>query len=337
MKTWSLHQKGQLRKTWGLPQCHHHGVPCLCSSCAEDNDSPLEQSSGGSTAPGHHTTRSQCSGWVPRACGSVVWQLVAAPWLCPACPGQHSEAEVPQPGQGWDCRAMSVVHYKFSSKLSYDVVTFHGHSISVGDLKRQIMARERLKAANSDLRIFKAETSEEYSDDAQIPKNVSVIVKRVPARAVAPKLHQPIGKASRNQNEPVRETSKAISDSSASLSLAQLIKTPNLAEANASEEDKIKAMMVQSCRYYEPLNDLKTPLGPVPSSPTSPVPRLKRSSGIPMSFMVEVKDPSTKGAMLTPSGKYAIPIINLRQHPQPESSAGMEPPVKKVKKAEKPV
>lgn len=58
-------------------------------------------------------------------------------------------------------------------------------------------------------------------------------------------------------------------------------------------------------------SDLKTPLGPVPSSPTSPVPRLKRSSGIPMSFMVEVKDPNTKGAMLTPSGKYAIPIINL--------------------------
>ncbi|XP_053851318.1 E3 ubiquitin-protein ligase RBBP6-like isoform X2 [Vidua macroura] len=219
---------------------------------------------------------------------------------------------------------MSGVHYKFSSKLSYDVVTFHGHSISLGDLKRQIMARERLKVANCDLQILKADTSEEYSDDAQIPKNVSVIVKRVPARAT-------------NQNEPVRGTSKAISDSSVPLSLAQLIKTPNLAEANAAEEDKIKAMMIQSCRYYEPLNDLKTPLGPVPSSSTSPVPRLKRSSGIPMSFMVEVKDPNTKGAMLTPSGKYAIPIINLRQHPQPRCPAGMEPPIKKVKKAEKPV
>ncbi|XP_053817307.1 E3 ubiquitin-protein ligase RBBP6-like isoform X1 [Vidua chalybeata] len=232
---------------------------------------------------------------------------------------------------------MSGVHYKFSSKLSYDVVTFHGHSISLGDLKRQIMARERLKVANCDLQILKADTSEEYSDDAQIPKNVSVIVKRVPARATAPKFHQPIGKASRNQNEPVRGTSKAISDSSVPLSLAQLIKTANLAEANAAEEDKIKAMMIQSCRYYEPLNDLKTPLGPVPSSCTSPVPRLKRSSGIPMSFMVEVKDPNTKGAMLTPSGKYAIPIINLRQHPQPRCPAGMEPPIKKVKKAEKPV
>lgn len=29
--------------------------------------------------------------------------------------------------------------------------------------------------------------------------------------------------------------------------------TPNLAEANAAEEDKIKAMMIQSCCYYEPL------------------------------------------------------------------------------------
>ncbi|XP_064251049.1 E3 ubiquitin-protein ligase RBBP6-like isoform X3 [Passer domesticus] len=149
----------------------------------------------------------------------------------------------------------------------------------------------------------------------------SVIVKRVPARAAAPKLHQPLGKAYRNHNEPVRGTSKA---------------TPNLAEANAAEEDKIKAMMIQSCCYYEPLNDLKPPLGPGPSSSTSPVPRLKRSSGIPMSFMVEVKDPNTKGAMLTPSGKYAIPIINLKQHPQPRSPAGMEPPKKKVKKADKP-
>ncbi|XP_063260795.1 E3 ubiquitin-protein ligase RBBP6-like [Prinia subflava] len=106
---------------------------------------------------------------------------------------------------------MSSVHYKFSSRLSYDVITFHGHNISLRELKRKIMARERLKVANCDLQILKAETSEEYPDDAQIPKNVSVIVKRVPAR------------------------------------------TPNLAEANAAEEDKIKAMMIQSCCYYEPL------------------------------------------------------------------------------------
>ncbi|KAJ7423095.1 glutamine-rich protein 2-like protein [Willisornis vidua] len=185
-----------------------------------------------------------------------------------------------------DGQARSGVHYKLSSKLTHGIVTFHGLSISLHDLKRQIMDRERLKETNCDLQILKAETNEEYSDDAQIPRNVSVIVRRVPARAT-------------NPNEPVRGTSKA---------------TPNLAEANATEEDKIKAMMIQSCGFYDPLNDLKTPLGPAPSSPPSPVPKIKRSSGIPMSFMVEVKDPSTKGVMLTPRGKYAIPAINVEAY-----------------------
>ncbi|RMC10866.1 hypothetical protein DUI87_12578 [Hirundo rustica rustica] len=246
---------------------------------------------------------------------------------CPSPPSQvrPGSRHVPTERRLGRDRAMSGVHYKFSSKLSYDVVTFHGHNISLGDLKRQIMARERLKVANCDLQILKAETSEEYSDDAQIPKNVSVIVKRVPARVTIP----PFGLDGTSPGVVVLPRNERMGAGST--------QTPNLAEANAAEEDKIKAMMIQSCRYYEPLNDLKPPLAPVPSSPTSPVPRLKRSSGIPMSFMVEVKDPNTKGAMLTPSGKYAIPIINLRQHPQPRSPAGMEPPKKKVKKAEKPV
>lgn len=38
--------------------------------------------------------------------------------------------------------------------------------------------------------------------------------------------------------------------------------------------------------------------------------RLKKSTGIPRSFMVEVDDPSIKGAMLTNSGQYAIPAIH---------------------------
>ncbi|KAL2297238.1 hypothetical protein Nmel_016534, partial [Mimus melanotis] len=125
----------------------------------------------------------------------------------PSAPSQASSGTQCVPREqrlNCGCRTMSGVHYKFSSKLSYDVVTFHGHSISLGDLKRQIMARERLKVANCDLQVLKAETNEEYSSDAQIPKNVSVI-------------------------------------------------TPNLAEADAAEEDKIKAIMIQSCCYYEPL------------------------------------------------------------------------------------
>ena len=55
---------------------------------------------------------------------------------------------------------MSCIHYKFFSKLNYDTVTFNGLHISLCDLKRQIMGREKLKAANCDLQISNAQTQE---------------------------------------------------------------------------------------------------------------------------------------------------------------------------------
>ncbi|XP_049653683.1 E3 ubiquitin-protein ligase RBBP6-like [Accipiter gentilis] len=127
-----------------------------------------------------------------------------------------------------------------------------------------------------------------------------------------------------------------IDESPASLSLAHLAKTANLAEANASEEDKIKAMMIQSGPEYDPTNYMKKPLGPPPSSytchrcrkpghsikncPTTgdesfgSVPRMKKSTGIPRTLLVEVKDPNTKGVMLAKTGKYAIPCLNVEAY-----------------------
>ncbi|XP_072703928.1 E3 ubiquitin-protein ligase RBBP6-like [Ciconia boyciana] len=231
---------------------------------------------------------------------------------------------------------MSCIHYKFSSKLNYDTVTFNGLHISVCDLKRQIMSREKLKVAHCDLQITNAQTKEEYTDDnALIPRNSSVIVRRIPVGGVKATSKTYV----LSQSEPVSATSKATDDSSAPISLAQLIKvylysrqTANLAEANAPEEDKVKAVMIQSCHQYDPINYVRKPLGPPPPSYTcfrcgkpghyikncpthgdknvEPVPRIKKSTGIPRSFMMEVKDPTTKGAMLTSTGKYAIPTIS---------------------------
>ncbi|XP_074710633.1 E3 ubiquitin-protein ligase RBBP6-like isoform X1 [Strix uralensis] len=228
--------------------------------------------------------------------------------------------------------ATPCVHYKFFSLLQYDTVTFSGLNISLGDLKRQIMGRHKLKVTNCELQISNAQTGEEYTDDnTLIPKNSSVIVRRVPVRVKTTSKTRFI-----TRTEPVSGTPKAIEDSSAPTPLAQLIKTGNLAEANASEEDKIRAMMIQSCRQYDPINYVKKPLGPPPPSytcfrcgkpghyrkncPTNgdsnfqSVPRLKKCTGIPRSFMVEVEDPNTKGAMLTKTGRYAIPIINAEAY-----------------------
>lgn len=82
---------------------------------------------------------------------------------------------------------MSCVHYKFSSKLDYNTVTFDGLHITLSELKKQIMARERLKATDCDLQITNAQTREEYTDDeAHIPKHSSVIVRRTPIGGVKP-------------------------------------------------------------------------------------------------------------------------------------------------------
>ncbi|XP_056442521.1 E3 ubiquitin-protein ligase RBBP6-like isoform X4 [Gadus macrocephalus] len=82
---------------------------------------------------------------------------------------------------------MSCVHYKFSSKLDYNTVTFDGLHITLNELKRQIMARERLKATDCDLQITNAQTREEYTDDEiHIPKHSSVIVRRTPIGGVKP-------------------------------------------------------------------------------------------------------------------------------------------------------
>uniref|UniRef100_UPI00148681F9 E3 ubiquitin-protein ligase RBBP6-like n=1 Tax=Arvicanthis niloticus TaxID=61156 RepID=UPI00148681F9 len=117
---------------------------------------------------------------------------------------------------------MSCVHYKFFSKLTYCTITFDGLHISLCDLKKQIMGREKLKATYSDLQITNAET-EEYTDvNALIPKNSSVIVRRIPVGGVKSTSKTRVI----SQTRPVMGTTKAIGDSSASLSLAHNCSIP---------------------------------------------------------------------------------------------------------------
>uniref|UniRef100_A0A3Q0SGI6 DWNN domain-containing protein n=1 Tax=Amphilophus citrinellus TaxID=61819 RepID=A0A3Q0SGI6_AMPCI len=55
---------------------------------------------------------------------------------------------------------MSHIHYKFSSKLSYDTVVFDGQRITLNELKRHIMGKEKLRAGDCDLQITNAQTKE---------------------------------------------------------------------------------------------------------------------------------------------------------------------------------
>ncbi|KAI0255925.1 DWNN domain-containing protein [Lactifluus subvellereus] len=76
----------------------------------------------------------------------------------------------------------SSVFYKFKSQREESRVTFDGSSISVFDLKKDIILANNLAKANDfDLAVFDSSSGEEFKDDSHtIPRSTSVIVKRVP-------------------------------------------------------------------------------------------------------------------------------------------------------------
>uniref|UniRef100_A0A1A8CF27 Retinoblastoma binding protein 6 n=1 Tax=Nothobranchius kadleci TaxID=1051664 RepID=A0A1A8CF27_NOTKA len=234
---------------------------------------------------------------------------------------------------------MTHIHYKFSSKLSYDTVVFDGPHITLTDLKRQIMGRERLKAGDCDLQITNAQTKEEYTEDeGLISKGSSVIVRRIPI--IGGSKSSSSSKTNKSERSDLQfphhtfGVGRAMSDQSSTkaLSYFSMMQKSNLADADVSEEDKIKVMMSQSsmnlntkpgtvlpenytcyrCRNTGhhirncPMNGQdKNFQGP---------PKIRKSTGIPNSLLVEVKDPSIKGVMLTNCGRYAIPAIDAEAY-----------------------
>ncbi|OVA18862.1 DWNN domain [Macleaya cordata] len=73
------------------------------------------------------------------------------------------------------------VYYKFKSAKDYHSVHVDGLFISVFNLKEQIFESKHFGMGKDfDLIVSDAQTNEEYLDDAMIPRNTSVIVRRVP-------------------------------------------------------------------------------------------------------------------------------------------------------------
>ncbi|CAK7356347.1 unnamed protein product [Dovyalis caffra] len=80
------------------------------------------------------------------------------------------------------------VYYKFKSARDYDSISMDGPFISVGTLKEKIFESKHLgRGTDFDLLVTNAQTNEEYLDEAMlIPKNTSVLIRRVPGRPRLP-------------------------------------------------------------------------------------------------------------------------------------------------------
>ncbi|XP_042041965.1 E3 ubiquitin ligase PQT3-like isoform X1 [Salvia splendens] len=85
------------------------------------------------------------------------------------------------------------VYYKFKSAKDYDSVPMDGHFISVGQLKEKIFELKHLGGTDFDLIVTNAQTNEEYLDEGMlIPKNTSVLIRRVPGRPRKPIVTAPV-------------------------------------------------------------------------------------------------------------------------------------------------
>ncbi|XP_042457869.1 E3 ubiquitin ligase PQT3-like isoform X2 [Zingiber officinale] len=76
------------------------------------------------------------------------------------------------------------VYYKFKSAKAFDSIPIEGQFISVANLKERIFETKLYGKGNDfDLMISNAQSNEEYIDEgAMIPKNTSVLIRRVPGR-----------------------------------------------------------------------------------------------------------------------------------------------------------
>ncbi|XP_062073955.1 E3 ubiquitin ligase PQT3-like isoform X2 [Humulus lupulus] len=109
------------------------------------------------------------------------------------------------------------VYYKFKSAKDYDSIAMDGPFISVGTLKEKIFETKHLgRGTDFDLVVTNAQTNEEYLDEGMlIPKNTSVLIRRVPGRPRMPIVTDPNPKVEDRMEELEPEkTSFPVADSS---------------------------------------------------------------------------------------------------------------------------
>ncbi|XP_050498299.1 E3 ubiquitin-protein ligase RBBP6 isoform X2 [Diabrotica virgifera virgifera] len=229
------------------------------------------------------------------------------------------------------------VHYKFKSALEYDTVTFDGLHISVKDLKNAIIQQKRIgKSTDFDLQVTNAQTKEVYEDEnTLIPKNASLLIARIPIIPQKNKSWEGYG----GDNTPPTKLDEG----------GPIAKEVDLSSLDAPEDDKIKAMMSQSTQDYDPSNYTKirgsNQVGPVPANYKcykchqgghwikdctfgmgTDQGDIKKSTGIPRSFMVTVEGPQVPGAMMTPNGQFAVPLVDHQAYNQKPVPMPVQPP-----------
>lgn len=147
----------------------------------------------------------------------------------------------------------SVVYYKFLHQKNKSVIHFDGTSISVFDLKREIILQNQLGSGQDfNLRLYHSEQpDQEYELDQDIiPRSSYVLAKRSPAFLKLGKFNN----AMRYITGKPRINRRAINSTSNANNLANNAATNTPAQPldeNATEEDRIKLMFQNQSNAWE--------------------------------------------------------------------------------------
>ncbi|ODQ81932.1 hypothetical protein BABINDRAFT_165444 [Babjeviella inositovora NRRL Y-12698] len=225
----------------------------------------------------------------------------------------------------------STIFYRFKSQKDTLRLFFDGTGITVFDLKKEIIFLNKLgTGADFDLRLYNADTEEEYSDDTQvIPRSTSVVARRSPAirNGKGSALRYVTGKPRivRNANVKTAVTTAAITNSASASAMAAAASNGDI-----SEEDKVKLMFQTQADVWKTTQDdmstktavyFKTVPGAVQAAEDAPPPgymcyrcgskehwikncptnddpnwegkRIKRTTGIPKSYLKTIEKPAS--------------------------------------------
>lgn len=243
----------------------------------------------------------------------------------------------------------SAVYYKFKSQKEPSKVLFDGTGISIFDLKKEILLANKLSdtADSFDLIISNPDTKEEYKDDTEIvSRSMSVTARRLPAsrpgkgtaiRYVSGSM--PVMGSGRN--DPKRSQKNGGTDS-----VAPAVTTPI---PSGNEEDMISAMFQAQGQqweqtqehmanatpiYYKPNHQPHVPDHPPPpgyvcyrcgqkghwiqacptnNDPTWEGKRVRRTTGIPKSFLKTVAKPADEDSgtyMINGEGEFVVAVAD---------------------------
>lgn len=253
----------------------------------------------------------------------------------------------------------STIFYRFRSQKSQSRVLFDGTGLTVFELKKDIVDNNKLAPATDfDLRVYNADTHDEYDDDnAVVPRLLLVVVRRLPvaknskwlaARYVTgkPRVVNRGHKQATTVGAGLAATT-AVANAATSGDTSNMTEEQRLANMFAAQSDVWKAtqddMLTQQAVYRPAQGGATNPEDMPPpgymcyrcgeknhwikNCPKNDDPNwtgktIKRTTGIPSSYLRTVSKPAEDGAnggmddnnyMLTEDGRYVVAVPDSKQ------------------------